>query len=363
MPVDGDLRRKRQRAHSTVLLWTLAAILLAALAVGLEQVVYAPLQTGERYPAFSSLRPDPEGSLALYDSLSEMPGIRVDRLYKSRQKLAPEETMFILGVDSSSWAQLKFPALKEYEKLVEDGGRLVIGFLPERTRDTPEIQPVELGWRIKLVYRDYEQDRKSGGHTALFFKAKDGWQSIAIFDDSIEAAEKSFGKGSIVLVADAYSLCNQGLRYERDAAFIAKLVGNSTRITFDENHFGVIESGSIVKLMRRYRLHGAIAVLLAVAILFLWRAASSLLTPRSAGHSKSAVAGRDSLAGLASLLHRGVPEKQLLETCFAEWSKSSTRGSMNEKRAEQVRAEIAAHPDSPVDAYRGACRILTEHTQ
>lgn len=378
-------------------LWILAIAMLGALAWGLEQVAFTPLQTGEVYPPFSSLRADPLGAKALYESLGALPGIEVGRLYKQREKLeSPRDAMFVLGVDPVAWSGLDTKTLDEYGKLVHDGGRLVIAFLPVRTPPTlPKSQPVEWHWHIELRYHPGDDDYTTNGiphTTTLYFVPGPGWRTLASFRSargrsSYTAVEKSFGNGTIVLVADTYPLSNEGLREARDPALISRIDGSATRITFDENHFGVSETGSVTKLMRRYRLQGAVAILIVAAALFLWRSASSLLPPRESpigSQSKSsgaltsgrgAIAGRDSLEGLAALLHRGVPEKQLLDACFAEWSKSTLHGSHGfrashgfrelgtARAAAAIENEIARQgARAPVDAYRAACRILTEKT-
>jgi hypothetical protein len=384
--------------RSNTWLWILAIAMLGALAWGLEQVAFTPLQTGEVYPPFSSLRTDPLGAKALYESLAAVPGIgdsgiHVDRLYKQRQKLdGPRDAMFVLGVDPGAWLGVEAKTLDEYVKLVRDGGRLVIGFLPVRGRGAPRESPKEKPavvslWHIELAFRTVKGgDFSSGGlphETALYFDTKLSdpeakWRTIASdpSDQRAEAVEKTFGKGTIVLVADTYPLSNEGLREARDPGLIARIAGPATRITFDENHFGVSETGSVTKLMARYRLQGAVAILIVAAALFLWRSASSLLPPRAAtgtaASGQGAIAGRDSLEGLASLLHRGIPEKQLLDTCFAEWSKSISRGSHGSqghsdprtaRAAAAIEDEIARQgARAPVDAYRAACRILTEKT-
>jgi hypothetical protein len=373
--------------RSSTWLWILAIAMLGALAWGLEQVAFTPLQTGEVYPPFSSLRADPLGAKALYESLAALPDIQVDRLYKRRQKLdSPQDAMFVLGVDPFAWSGVEAKTLDEYVKLVHDGGRLVIGFLPVRGPGAPreshkEMPALAALWRIELAYRTSKSgDSRSSGlphKTALYFKSnlpdsEAKWRTLASdpSDQRPEAIEKAFGKGTIVLVADTYPLSNEGLREARDAGLIARIAGSATSFTFDENHFGVSETGSVTKLMRRYRLQGAMAILIVAAALFLWRSASSLLPPRAAGRAtapaQDAIAGRDSLEGLAALLHRGVPEKQLLDTCFAEWSKSTSRLARDPRTpraAAAMEEEIARQgARAPVDAYRAACRILTEKT-
>ena len=47
--------------------WVAAIVLGAGLVWGLEQVVLGPLETGDVYPPYSSLRTDPLGAKALYE--------------------------------------------------------------------------------------------------------------------------------------------------------------------------------------------------------------------------------------------------------------------------------------------------------
>jgi hypothetical protein len=339
-----------------VWIWIAGAGLLGALVWGVEQVVVSPLETGDVYPAFSSLRSDPMGTRALYESLGEMPGITVERLYKERAELSgSSDVMFVLGVDPVSWSALKARELEQYEKLVVHGGRLVIGFLPVREPgSTPTERAVEEKWGVRLRYHHRNSDTDSRAiprETALYFEAGRAWQT----DDGF--VERNFGAGTIVLAADTFALSNEGLREARDAELVAALAGPARHIIFDENHFGVIEAGSVAKLMRKYQLEGAIAILAVVAALFLWRSASSLLPPRRA-LAQDAVAGRDSLAGMTALLHRGVAERDLLDTCFAEWSRVEGKSG----RAARADEEIRDHAKDPVAAYKAVCRVLSKHT-
>jgi hypothetical protein len=337
--------------------WIAGAALLGALVWGLEQVVVSPLETGDIYPPFSSMRSDPQGTRALYESLSEMPGITVERLYKERAELAGAgDAMFVLGVDPVGWSGLKAKDLDAYEKLVAHGGRLVIGFLPVREpMSTPIERAVDEKWAIHLRYRHQDPDNESRAiprETALYFEPGRQWRTHDGF------VERSFGAGTIVLAADTFGLSNEGLRDARNAELIVALAGPAHRIIFDENHFGVIETGSVAKLMRKYRLAGAIAVLALIAALFLWRSASSLLPPRRAP-ADEAIAGRDSLAGMTALLHRGVAEGDLINTCFAEWSRLDRKSA----RAARVEEAIRERGKDPVAAYQAACRVLSEKTK
>ena len=162
--------------------WIAGAVLVGALVWGVEQVVVSPLETGDVYPAFSSLRSDPMGTRALYESLAETPGITVERLYKERTELSgSNDVMFVLGVDPVSWSGLKAKELEAYEKLVANGGRLVIGFLPVREPGrTPIERAVEEKWSIRLRYHRQDPDaerRTIPRESALYFEAGREWRT------------------------------------------------------------------------------------------------------------------------------------------------------------------------------------------
>ena len=332
-----------------------AAVALTAILIwGLEQAAIAPLQTGEIYPPYSSLRSDPLGAKALYESVGALGSIEVERLYRQRERLDARDTMLVMGVDAISWSGVSRATLAGYEKLVSGGGRLVIAFLPMRSpRRIPEKREAEVRWNVKLRYTPRGGDSSSAipRDTSLFFEAGPEWRAIR----QGAAIERPFGSGSIVLAADTFPLSNEGLAEARDANYIAALIGPSSRLIFDENHFGVVDSGSVTKLMHKYHLEGALAVLAIAAALFLWRSATSFLPPRATAVNQ-AVAGRDSIEGMAALLHRGVAEKDLIDVCFAEWS----RGSPPQSRTPRVEEEIRRLKHDAVAAYRAASKTLSE---
>src|SRR5262249_7378753 len=201
-------------------------VLLGALIWGLYQTAVAPLETGEVYPPYSSLRSDPLGAKALFESLGALPDITVERLYKDRATLKSRDVLFVLGVESLSFSAVPAKVLEEYEKLVQDGGRLVIAFMPARAPGRiPEKRAIEDRWHVKF---NYDGDRRDRGpmprETSLFFETDESWGNFG------GGVERPFGKGSIVLVADTFPLSNEGLREARDSAFVAALAGKATHI-------------------------------------------------------------------------------------------------------------------------------------
>ncbi len=119
-------------------LWAIA-FLAALFSFGAWEVMIAPLTTGDIYPPYSTLRADPMGAKALFESLAEQPALDVARLYEGRSPMPCETTLFILGVDSVEWSAAPQPVFDEYESLLKNGGRIVIGFLPTRAPGTLRI--------------------------------------------------------------------------------------------------------------------------------------------------------------------------------------------------------------------------------
>ena len=135
---------------------------------------------------------------------------------------------------------------------------------------------------------------------------------------------------------------------------IARTIGGARRVEFDENHFGVSDTGSVGVLLRKYGLEGGVAVLLVAAALFMWRSASSFL-PFQERPREEAVAGRDAQQGLTALLRRSVPEAELLDACYAEWMRTAPAA----RKAAAVEAAIAhGRGRSVAEIYRAACEAL-----
>ena len=343
-------------------LWPPVVILLLALFTwGAWQVMFVPLESGGVYPPYSSLRADPLGTKALFESLSELPGLTVSRLYKKRPLLDPEVMLFSLGVDALSFVSSPKTVLDEYEKLLQNGGRIVIAFVPTFTpRAPPKTAVLEERWHIRPEYQEAAgQERNSGivpRKSALYFNPGPEWRVLALSDGAATVVERDLARGTLVLVADSYPLSNQGLAESRNGTMIVTLVGAAHRVMFDENQFGVTETGSVAVLVRKYRLEGALAMLVAIFGLFVWRSASSFLPLRDDG-GKESISGRDSHEGLAALLRRSVPETELLHACFMEWSRSAPK----ENRVGLVEAEINRWANrDPIEGYRAACHVLTE---
>lgn len=320
-------------------------VILLALVWGLEEVMVSPLKNGSAYPEYSSLNSEPMGALALYESLAQVTA--VGRLYKAHddKNAAAGTTILMLGVDPLRCPEVvEKNAAKELETLVRKGVRLVIAFLPVKP-NWPVREPSQYGanniWGAHFSF----------GPEAMPWRAGPEWKKI---DADGLTIQRSMGAGSVVLAVYSYPISNQGLRDDRDAAYISKLIGPATRVLFDEDHLGIVETGSVTKLMRKYHLEGALAVLALVAGLFLWRSGSSLL-PSRAPRADQAVTGRDSLDGMAALLRRGIAEKDLVRVCYEEWK----RTSLNDHKLQDIASDDALFDHkNAADAYKALMEKL-----
>jgi hypothetical protein len=340
----------------------LIVLLLALFLAGAWEVMVAPLITGEVYPPYSSLRTDPLGAKALFESLSEQPGREVTRLYRARPPLDSATTLLILGVDSLAWTKTSKPQVDDYQNSLMKGGRIVIAFLPAHS---PQVPPnalaIEEQWHIRLRYRkaSSEDAGNSGAiprESAMYFELGPEWRVLEKRQGDAAIVERDFSGGTLVLVSDSFPLSNQGLLDDSKAPLIAQLIGPAKRVLFDENQFGVSEVGSVAVLIRKYRLETAIGMLLAIGGLFIWHSTSSFLPPREDTRA-APVSGRDLHEGLAALLRRNIPLGQLLAACAKEWIRSASQRG----RADLVQAEIQLWTGrDPAAGYRAICRVLTE---
>ena len=129
---------------------------------------------------------------------------------------------------------------------------------------------------------------------------------------------------------------------------------------FDEAHFGIVESGSVVALAGRFRLYGLALGLGLYAAPFIWKNASSF-PPHSKAGAADKIMDRTSLAGLVTLLERHIPPGGLAAVCWQELLKSNARAITAEQRdrAETVVRELA---DRPAGALREIQTIVAPIT-
>src|SRR6266581_8043106 len=108
-------------------------VCVAAFVLGLMHLFKLRFDVGDVYPKYSSLRADPLGTMAFYESLERMPGIFVRRDFSASNQMphGKDTTYLHLGARTWDWRSLDEEVIKEIEGFVTSGGRLAITFFPE----------------------------------------------------------------------------------------------------------------------------------------------------------------------------------------------------------------------------------------
>ena len=354
----------------------LTAALVAAFLFGLWELYQLRFEAGDVYPPYSSLRADPLGAKALFETVQQLPGMSATRNYRPVASLTKSAaTVLFLGQDPIAFGRAGEEDLKELETLASSGARVVIAMRPVRRfvetkapqklpfpdplKPAPvEQPPIQKRWGIQLDYiTQSSQQAEEENHaepkvTALFFRSE---------GKILHEVERRFGSGTILLVANAFPFSNEALADDRDAQFLSRMLAGHSLVIFDESHFGLTESGSVGTLVRKYRLQGAVAMLAVLLALFIWKNSSSFLPPRrELAAGDAGPDAKEAAAGLANLLRRNIPVKDLFPACWREWERSRFGGRhYSAAKIERAQAVIRAN-NNPVQTYRDVARILAE---
>jgi hypothetical protein len=402
------------KKHSpTILILACAAGFL----FGIVQLFKLRFEVGDVYPAYSSLRSDPLGAMAFYESLGRLSGISVRRDHSSANKLPEgrDTTYLHLAARTHEWHWLPEDLWKEIDAFLLNGGRLAITFYPETARPfRPFAGPSPMGnppaqkkgrkrkvqgqekrsdeqgslkerWGVEFEYSklevgdaDSHEPAEVGNHSDLPLPETLSWHSATIFtnlDNSWRTIyargtnpvviERRFGRGTVVMSTDSYFLSNEAMRNDRHAGLLAWLVGPNRHVIFDESHHGIMDTSGVATLIRNYRLHGLAAGLLVLAALFIWKNSVCFVPLHPAEKSEDYVTGKDAAAGFVNLLRRNISPRDVLSVCFAEWTKSLYQGRYytiaSVTQAQAAMEEELKRPQrerDPVKAYRRICEIL-----
>ena len=445
--------------------------LLLAVFIGVFELRF---ESGEIYPHYSSLRSDPLGSQALYESFEDLPGFEVSR--NSRNLMAidtldGDTALWLVGISRQSFRGMRAPEDSPVLEAVEkEGAHLVITLNPllvpeefdlasneaqetwwERreslrrgeseepseeeagettSSDPPETEEApdadEEATERTRAQTDHEPDHEIEFETETFESLGDplvDWLEVAVkIPDRFERPDegwpleggeadasrplptdwplwrspyhfgdlgsdwkvaatvegepvvvfRTIGKGSIVLASDSYFASNEALWKDPCPELLLWLTGGKRRLIFDETIHGTVESGGVMKVIRRYRFHGFFIGLAVFIGLLAWRSASSLAPgnealERGLRDDAASVTGEEATTGFLRLLRLNVPPKQLLRTCVETWRNSGGAGLRVRQESEGQRAAIdgvvASHEASPktvtrLDAFREITRIL-----
>lgn len=205
--------------------------------------------------------------------------------------------------------------------------------------------PAALGWHSEV---------------ALQLEAEAGWRAVYRRGGNVVLAEKQIGRGTLVLVGDAYLLSNEAMHRERATTLLAWLLGGHQRVTFLESHLGVAEDKGIGTLARRYGLGGALAMAALLAGLYAWRRLVAFYPLRDEVERDGVITlGHEPTAGLVALLRRSLPLSRVLHACAAEWRKQPAAGGSAAAR-ERFEAALRDHPAgaAPIETYNQLVRAL-----
>src|ERR1051325_7621794 len=118
------------------LLLLLLSVLLAVFGLGIGRLFQLRFAAGDVYPPYSSLRADPLGTKALFESLAWLRGIAVQRFFEPLDKL-PEgrgTTLFVFGAQPIDMEYSTEDEYKKLERFMFDGGRIFVSFAPMNTK-------------------------------------------------------------------------------------------------------------------------------------------------------------------------------------------------------------------------------------
>lgn len=315
----------------------------AAFTYGLIRLFSLQFASGDVYPELSSLRADPAGSKLLYDTLALTPGIKVSRNYLPLDSLDQTgATVFLLA--SNPGAFDNEPYLKTIESLAGRGNR-VAAAMDWQFPDTPSGKELNRLWHVRFAV---DPDKHHTHH--LYFAEATGWRVVDQVAGKFLAIEHTFGKGTVVLLSESDAFTNQSTAAMDRLTAVSDAIGSSHQVIFDEEHFGIAESGSVVGLARRFRLGGMFIGLAICAALFLWKSASAFPPPAPAAPVER-LAGRTSLSGLLTLLHRHIAPRDLATACWREWL-STHRRDVTPERLRDVETVLRDRAARPLEAMR-----------
>jgi len=385
-----------------------AAILLvisaALLAVGIVELFEWRFESSDVYPEYSTLRADPLGVMALYESLERMPGVSVSRDFSTGNVLPSgrDATFLLLALPRISWEQLPEDLFAEIDRFVIEGGRFVISLRPQfreykplipenpQTPDEPPPpKPLRKRWGL-----DFKVVEMPVGESSTFtpvvvrnvsklpLKSEIDWHSglvatnlnpewvpIYMRGNDPVVLERRFGRGTVVVATDSYFLSNEAMARDRHTDVAAWFVGSNRNIIFDEAHLGTTNSPGMAALMRAYHLQWFLLSLAIVAGLFIWKSSFSLIPAREDTAGPQFVAGRDTASGFVNLLRRNIPRADVFSLAFKTWQESMPqlggRTASRLKNAQEVfnaESVLPAKDRDPVRAYRKIAEVLKTHT-
>ena len=310
----------------------------------------AGFETGGIYPAYSSLRKDPEGVSVLFESIRRI-APATERSYRPLASAQGSgRTLLLLGAAPDQLLESATLDHRMVETLVRQGNRVVLALKPERLASKQAMEGIQKAWGVKI------QNAGTEDESDIQFSVNPDWTVVQGDRERADIVERSFGTGSLVLVASSTAFTNGAMAESPDIGLLVSILGASEPIVFDEEHLGIVEAGSVMKLMGALHLQGVLFGLLIPVGLFVWRVSASF-PPAARSEPTQHMKGRHSFSGLIALLRRNLASADLAAACWQEWLKGAPRAPTPERRA-QVERELIARGAQPMYALRNIHEIL-----
>jgi len=127
-------------------------LILVVFMVGVLKLFLLRFKIGDAYPAYSSLRSDPLGTMVFYESLEKLRHVSTSRNYRSLPATKNDQdiTFFYLGANAHTLEAIRKDSLEVFNRLAATGDRLIISFYPQngRSQEAIEEQDAETGRRV-----------------------------------------------------------------------------------------------------------------------------------------------------------------------------------------------------------------------
>ena len=311
------------------------------------------------YPEYSSFRADPKGYRVLFETLSRLGSVHVERFVQPLTDLPASNGRILLlaGVNPGG---LSDDQTKRLDNWMTSGGTLVIAFTSlqierdeENLENTQPTKPFRAevwtsdDWGIRILHSKsnlttrlqsnlFANEFSWSGHLYIG-PTKGDWEVMAKAQDLPVLVQRNFGTGKLLLLADSYPLSNVALAAHRNADLIGWLFPQQSAVIFDESHFGIINHPGIMSLARRYGLDGAFAAILSLGLLYLWASRYSLNpASRKRSGAEIVIKGMGGNEIFTNLLRRNLPAKDLCTICLQIWKQKGVSNPIKQARMESL---------------------------
>ena len=317
-------------------------LLLAGAAIFFTLVIADEFSSGELYRGASSLRTDQIGASVWFEALAKLPGAHAERNYAPLEGLPPNNSAIVLlAVSPRQLGDADFT--DTIDTLAKAGSRVVIA-IDGASREV--IKPAK--WDVEL--HSSTSDKDDDADTEYFVPSAD-WR---IFRKS--AIDRAFGKGSVALISETDPFLNEAMRTSRDTPLLEWASANKPDIIFDESHLGSAQTGTVVGLLRRLRLQGLLAALIAASLLFVWRSSAPFPPVPEPSDENLKLFGAGSGEALRNLLERRIPPSALIRACLDEWTRDFARRAGPDTVAEAEKAADAKN--QPAEQWEKISRLV-----